>query len=127
MKAMPPEERIGVTMSRMQAEQQLKNMREFTVATQELIAALAREDFAKAEASAQKLSYTEEKEKKARAMGGSVPAFVELAITFYKSGNAIGEAARKKDTRAVLGALETTLSHCNGCHAAYKQNIVEAK
>lgn len=110
-------------MSSAQALQQLKNMRDFLTATQEIVGAIARDDFAKVEAAAKVMSYSEEREKKAKMMGGSVPAFVDLAVTFYKSGDAIAEGARKKDRKAALSALEATLAHCNGCHAGYRQSV----
>lgn len=114
-------------MSPAQASQQLQNMREFLSATTDIIGAVAKNDFAKVEKAAKAMGYSEEREKKARSLGGSVPGFADLAVTFFKSADAIGTAARAKDAKAILGALETTLASCNACHAGYRQVIVEAK
>jgi cytochrome c556 len=60
----------------------------------------------------------------ARTIGGEVAPFIELALQFYKAGEGVAAAAKAKDSKKVLAALEVTLAACNACHASYKQVIV---
>jgi hypothetical protein len=59
-------------------------------------------------------------------MGAGAEGFTELALEFHKRADKIGEAAKTKDTKEVLRATTHTLEACTSCHAAYKQDIVDA-
>jgi hypothetical protein len=59
-------------------------------------------------------------------MGAGAEGFTELALEFHRRADAIGEAAREHDGPAVLRATSNTLQACTGCHAAYRQDIVDA-
>jgi hypothetical protein len=58
-------------------------------------------------------------------MGAGAPGFTEQALHFHRTADEIGGAARRQDADAVLRALGETLSTCTGCHASFKQRIVD--
>jgi cytochrome c556 len=58
-------------------------------------------------------------------VGEAVPDFVDACITFHRIADDIGSAARRADRAAVLDALDRTLRSCVGCHAAYRQEVVD--
>jgi len=115
-----PDGRTALRVTQAQADQQRENMRSFLAAVQEIVAAVARDDFAKAEAAAKTMGHTPEREKKARKLGGTTPGFVDQALGFLKAADATATAARGKDGKAVLKALDQTLATCNACHAAFR-------
>jgi hypothetical protein len=53
------------------------------------------------------------------------PAFTEQALNFHHTADTIAEAARQRDRVAVTRALGTTLQTCTGCHAAFRQSVVD--
>ncbi len=53
--------------------------------------------------------------------------FTELALDFHRRADAIGEAAADEDVAGVLAATASTLSACTACHAAYRQEVVDAR
>ena len=59
-------------------------------------------------------------------MGGSTPGFTEQALAFHHAADRISAAAKQKDSVAVMTALAETLSTCTGCHATYKQKLVDS-
>ena len=58
-------------------------------------------------------------------MGAATPGFTAMALNFHHTADTIGEAARRGDRAAVLAALDRTLQTCVGCHATYRQEIVD--
>ena len=58
-------------------------------------------------------------------MGAGAPGFAEQALRFHHTADTIAEAARKRDMQGVLSALGATLATCTGCHATFKQRIVD--
>jgi cytochrome c556 len=58
-------------------------------------------------------------------MGAGAPGFTEQAIAFHKTADGIAVAAKSRDGNAVLSALGTTLKTCTGCHATWKQKVVD--
>jgi cytochrome c556 len=58
-------------------------------------------------------------------MGAGAPGFTAQALRFHHAADRISEAARGHDMRAVLSALSDTLATCTGCHAAFKQKVVD--
>jgi hypothetical protein len=48
-----------------------------------------------------------------------------LALRFHRTADTIAEAARAGDRPGVFTALDRTLQACVGCHAAYRQEIVD--
>lgn len=82
------------------------------------------DDYALIGKAARETGYTEAVAATCRRMGGGVRGFAELAIEFHKAGDRIADAADWHDKRAVLAALQTTLTRCTACHAIYRQQIV---
>ena len=117
--------RTPVPLLPMMAEHQKQQMRSHLVAVQEIVAALAKDDFAGVEAATSKIGYSDSMAQMCMHMGAGAPGFTPTAITFHKTADTIGAAAKKKDRGAVLAALDATLNTCVGCHAAYKQQIVD--
>jgi cytochrome c556 len=117
--------RTPVPMPPMMAQHQKEQMRAHLSAVQEIVAALAQNDFKGVEAGSKKIGYSDSMAQMCQHMGAGAPGFTDTAIAFHKTADTIGAAARKKDRAAVLSALGATLSTCVGCHATYKQQIVE--
>lgn len=117
--------RTPVPLLPQMAEHQKQQMRGHLGSVQEIVAALAQDDFAGVEAAAQKIGYSDSMAQMCTHMGAAAPGFTPAAIHFHKTADTIGAAAKKKDRGAVLAALSATLTTCVGCHAAYKQQIVD--
>lgn len=117
--------RTPVPLLPMMAEHQKQQMRGHLSAVQEIVAALAKKDFAGVEEATKKIGYSDSMAQMCTHMGAAAPGFTPTAITFHKTADTIGAAAKKKDSAAVLAALNATLSTCVGCHTAYKQQIVD--
>jgi hypothetical protein len=107
------------------AEHQRENMRGHLAAMQEIIAAVSAGDFAGVGRSATRIGYSEEMGQMCMRMGAGAPGFNEMALRFHHTADTIGEAARKADQKQVLQAVSATLSTCTGCHAVYREQIVD--
>ncbi len=108
------------------AQHQKQNMRDHLAVVQEVVAAVATQDFAKAAQSAKRMGYSEAMGQMCEHMGSGAPGFTEQALAFHHSADRIAEAAVAKDSAAVLNALGETLAACTTCHASYKQKLVAA-
>ncbi len=107
------------------AHHQKQSMRDHLTVVQEVVSATATGDFAKVAQTAQRIGYSEAMGKMCEHMGAGAPGFTEQAIAFHHSADRIVEAAKREDSAAVLGALGETLAACTGCHASYKQKLVD--
>jgi hypothetical protein len=58
-------------------------------------------------------------------MGAAAPGFADVALKFHHTADKIGEAARRKDRKGAVTALNATLEACVGCHGVYRQKIVD--
>lgn len=116
--------RKPVPLTPMMASHQLENMRDHLLATQEIVAASARDDFSGVERAAQRIAYSEHMGRMCEHMGAGAPGFTELALEFHRAADGIVEAARRKDRAGVLSALGATLAVCTSCHGAYRQRVV---
>jgi cytochrome c556 len=58
-------------------------------------------------------------------MGAAAPGFTTMALTFHRTADTIRDAARRGDRAGVLSALDRTLQTCVGCHATYRQQVVD--
>jgi hypothetical protein len=59
-------------------------------------------------------------------MGAGAPGFTEQSIRFHRTADRIADAARSQDRGGqVLDALGQTLQTCTGCHAVWKQRVVD--
>jgi hypothetical protein len=109
----------------MMANHQKENMREHLAAVQQVVAATATGDFAKVGEAARRIGYSEAMGQMCEHMGAGAPGFSEQALAFHHSADRIVDAAKREDSAAVLAALGKTLAACTGCHAAYKQKLVD--
>lgn len=109
----------------MMANHQKQNMRDHLLAVQEIVAAVAIDDFSGVERAAARIGFSDSMAQMCTHMGTGAPGFTERALEFHHTADAIAEAARQYDRPAVLGALGKTLSACTSCHAAFKQNVVD--
>lgn len=109
----------------MMAEHQKQQMRNHLAAVQEILAALAHQDFEGVNTATKKIGYSEPMAQMCNHMGAGEPGFTPMALAFHRAADKIGDAAKKKDREAVISALSATLSTCVGCHATYKQQIVD--
>jgi cytochrome c556 len=92
---------------------------------QEIVGALGRDDLDAVARVAGRIGYSESMGAMCEHMGAAAPGFTTRALDFHRTADTIGEAARRKDRAAVLVALERTLATCVGCHATYRQEIVD--
>jgi cytochrome c556 len=58
-------------------------------------------------------------------MGAATPGFTEQALNFHRTADTIASAARERDRAAVMQALAATLATCTGCHATFRQRVVD--
>jgi cytochrome c556 len=109
----------------MMADHQKQNMREHLAAVQAIIAAIGRDDMDAVSSAASRLGYSEAMGQMCEHMGAAAPGFTPMALNFHHTADTIGEAARRGDRAGVLSALDRTLQTCVGCHATYRQEVVE--
>lgn len=119
------DKRAPVPLLPMMANHQKQNMRDHLVAVQEIVAALATDDFAAVEKAAGRIGFSEQMGQMCTHMGAGAPGFAEQALTFHHTADRIAEAARKRDRARVLGEVSATLQTCAACHAAWKQEVVD--
>lgn len=116
--------RKPVPLLPMMAHHQKQQMRDHLVAVQEIVSALATDDFAGVEKAAGRIGYTESDARMCQHMGAAAPGFTEQALGFHRTADGIGAAAKEKDRAKVLSALSSTLKTCTSCHAGWKQSVV---
>jgi hypothetical protein len=117
--------RAPVPLVPMMANHQKQNMREHLAVVQEIVAAVAANDFAAIEKAAGRIGYTEEEGAMCKHMGAGASGFTEAALHFHHTADSIAAAAKQQDAQGVLTALSTTLSTCTGCHSRFKQQVVD--
>jgi cytochrome c556 len=117
--------RTPLVMLPQMADHQKQDMRDHLAAVQQIIAALARDDFGGIVQAAGRIGYSGAMAQMCQHMGAATPGFTEMALGFHHAGDKISDAARRHDRAGVLDALETTLQTCVTCHATYKQQIVD--
>ena len=106
------------------AHHQKQSMREHLEAVQQIVAALAIDDFAGAEKAAKRIGFSESMGRMCEHLGAGAPGFTEHALAFHHTADGISLAAARRDKPGVLAALSATLSACTTCHASYKQQLV---
>jgi hypothetical protein len=117
--------RVAVPLLPMMANHQKQNMRDHLLAVQEIILAASSDDFVGVERAAGRMGYSDQMAQQCTHMGAGAPGFTEQAITFHRTADTIATAARQHDRAAVMRALGSTLQICTGCHAAFRQNVVD--
>lgn len=111
----------------MMAEHQKQNMREHLAAVQAIVAAVGREDMDGVAKATARIGYSEAMGQMCEHMGAAAPGFTTMALNFHHTADTISDAARRGDRAGVLSALDRTLQTCVGCHATYRQEIVDEK
>ena len=117
--------RVPVPLLPMMANHQKQNMRDHLLAVQEIVLALATDDFAAIEKAAGRIGFSDREAAMCNHMGAGAPAFIEQALAFHHQADRIGEAARARDRVKVATELGATLQACTSCHATWKQQIVD--
>jgi hypothetical protein len=119
--------RRPVPLQPMMAWHQKQNMMEHLVAIQRITDGLAREDWDEVAAASALIESSPQMQQMCQHMGAGAEGFTELALDFHRRADAIGVAAREHDGPGVLNATSSTLQACTGCHATYRQEIVDAE
>jgi hypothetical protein len=119
--------RKPVPLQPMMAWHQKQNMQEHLVAIQRITDGLSREDWGEVEQGAALIGSSPQMQQMCQHMGAGAEGFTELALEFHSRADTIREAARKKDGLGVLKATTHTLRACTQCHAAYRQDLVDAQ
>ncbi len=117
--------RQPVPLLPMMAHHQKQNMRDHLLAVQEIVLAVAADDFAAVEKANARIASSPQMAQMCTHMGAGAPGFSDQALGFHRQADAIGAAAAKKDGKAVLQALGRTLATCTGCHETWKQAVVD--
>ncbi|MBX3184961.1 MAG: hypothetical protein KF915_20230 [Polyangiaceae bacterium] len=117
--------RTPVPLLPMMAHHQKENMRDHLVAVQEIVSALAKEDFVAVERAAKRIGYSDTMGRMCTHMGAGAPGFTEQALNFHRTADRIGARARDSDREGVLKELGATLQTCTTCHASWKQQVVD--
>ncbi len=118
--------RKPVPLQPMMAWHQKQNMMEHLVAIQRINAGLAEEKWDEVAAGAKLIGSSPQMKMMCQHMGAGAEGFTELALGFHEKADTIIEAAKKKDVKATLAATAATLESCTSCHAAYRQDVVDA-
>lgn len=119
--------RQPVPLQPMMAWHQKQNMMQHLTAIQRITAGLAEEDWDEVAAAAELIEESPQMQQMCEHMGAGADGFTELALDFHRRANVIGEAARVHDGAGVLRATSSTLLSCTGCHAAFRQEVVDAE
>jgi hypothetical protein len=117
--------RTPVPLQPMMAWHQKQNMMEHLVAIQRIIEGLAREDWEEIARASALIESSPQMEQMCQHMGAGAEGFTEMALDFHHRADAIGVAARAQDGPAVLRATSNALQACTGCHAAFRQEVVD--
>lgn len=118
--------RKPVPLMPMMAWHQKQNMQQHLQAIEQIIAAAAVGDWGAVAQAAKSIESSPQMQQMCQHMGMGAEGFTQMALAFHKRADAIAPAAKKQDLKAVLAATANTLQACNGCHAAYRQDVVDA-
>jgi hypothetical protein len=117
--------RRPVPLLPMMADHQKQNMRDHLLVVQEIVAALATDDYAAIERATGRIGFSEPVGQMCTHMGEAAPGFADRALGFHHAADRIASAARDRDRVRVLTELGATLETCTSCHADWKQQVVD--
>lgn len=120
----PLDGRTPLPLLLVMAQHQKQQMRDHLVAVQEVVLAVAQDDFAGVARAAARLGYSEQMGQMCSHMGAGAEGFTERALEFHHRADSISDAAKRGDRPAVMRALASTLQSCTACHATFRQSIV---
>lgn len=118
--------RTPVPLQPMMAWHQKQNMQEHLVAIQRITDGLAREDWAEVSAGAKLIASSPQMQMQCEHMGQGAEGFTAAALDFHARADGIVAAAEAQDATKILAATTNTLAACTGCHAKYRQDVVDA-
>jgi len=118
--------RKPVPLQPIMAWHQKQDMQEHLVAIQRIIGALGREDWDAVSHASELIGSSPKTQQMCQHMGAGADGFTALALDFHRRADAIGEAARERDTGSVLQATSHTLEACTGCHSTFRQEVVDS-
>jgi hypothetical protein len=121
------DKRTPLPLTAMMANHQKQEMRDHLQVVQEITTALGKDDFDAIAASAARIAWSDKQAMMCKHMGAGAPAFTAMGEHFHRTADRIVEAARSRDRAGVATALGTTLETCVGCHATYRQEIVDER
>lgn len=119
--------RKPVPLQPMMAWHQKQNMMEHLLSIQKITGALAVEDWEGVAKASAMIESSPQMQRMCQHMGAGADGFTDIALDFHRRADKIAEAAKAKDAAAVLKATEHTLEACTTCHAAYRQEVVDAE
>ena len=119
--------RAPVPLQPAMAWHQKQNMQEHLIAILHITESLSREDWEAVAEASSTIESSPQMQMQCEHMGAGADGFTEMALDFHRRADAIGEAARNEDTKAVLRATAHTLEACTRCHATYRQDVVDAE
>jgi hypothetical protein len=106
------EDRRPLPLLQRMADHQKQMMRDHLVAVQEIVTALASDDFGAVQRAATRLGYSDEVGRMCTQIGAASPAFTRQALAFHHTADGIAAAARERNRKHILGELSTTLQAC---------------
>ena len=118
--------REPVPLQPMMAWHQKQNMQQHLVAIQRIVGGLGRGDWEAVSRASELIESSPQMQQMCQHMGAGADGFTELALDFHRRADAIGEAARARDTGSVLLATSHTLEACTGCHSRFRQEVVDS-
>jgi cytochrome c556 len=107
------------------AAHQKQMMREHLIAVEQIIAAVESGDYAHVAQASRTIGYSASMGQMCEMMGAATPDFTAMALKFHHTADTIAVAAARRDKDAVLAALGRTLAICTGCHATFRQEVVD--
>ena len=119
------DKRTPVPLLPMMANHLKQNMRDHLLVVQEIVAALATDDYPRIERAVGRIGFSEQMGQMCTHMGAGAPRFTEQLLNFHHTADRIGAAAHDRDRTRVLNELGATLQTCTACHAAWKQQVVD--
>lgn len=119
--------RTPVPLQPMMAWHQKQNMQAHLVAIEGITASLAEEDWEGVKAAAAAIESSPQMAMQCEHMGAGAEGFTAMALDFHQRADGIALAAAEKDQKKVLQATAYTLQACTGCHAQYRQDVVDSQ
>jgi hypothetical protein len=118
--------RTPLPLTEKMALHQKAAMRDHLAVVQEITNALATDDFAAIETSAGRIAWSSSQATMCEHLGQGAAGFASVGENFHRTASTIVESARRRDRVAVTRAVAATVATCVGCHATYRQEIVDA-
>lgn len=119
------DKRTPLPLTAMMANHQKQEMRDHLQVVQEIAIALGKDDFDAIAASAARIAWSDKQAMMCKHMGAGASGFTAMGEHFHRTVDDIVKAAKGRDRAGVATALGTTLGTCVGCHATYRQDIVD--